>query len=125
MNFCTAIVCMDGRIQRPMRKYLIDHYGVEYVDAITAPGPNRILAMQDDPVFIEAITRCLRVSLNAHDSVGFAVVGHDDCAGNPVPRAVQEEHTKAAAAWVRAQAPDVPVIGLWVDTEGIVTELDV
>ena len=124
MSFCTAIVCMDGRVQRPVRKYLIDHYGVEFVDAITAPGPNRILAEATDEVFLEAITRCLRVSENKHDSVGFAVVGHADCAGNPVSRAQQEQHTKAAVAWVRAHSPAMPVIALWVDEDGNVSELE-
>ena len=35
---------MDGRVQLPVLKYIIAEYGIDYVDMITMPGPNRILA---------------------------------------------------------------------------------
>ncbi len=46
MSFCTTINCMDGRVQLPVIKYLQKHFNVDYVDSITEPGPNLILAKQ-------------------------------------------------------------------------------
>lgn len=37
---------MDGRVQLPVIKYLQDRFKVQYVDTITEPGPNLILAEQ-------------------------------------------------------------------------------
>lgn len=38
MKFCTAINCMDGRVQLPVINYLKKHFKVNYVGSITEPG---------------------------------------------------------------------------------------
>jgi len=43
-KFATAINCMDGRVQTPVIKWLKNEYKVNYIDMITEPGPNKILA---------------------------------------------------------------------------------
>ena len=117
MGFCTAVTCMDGRIQEPVLRFLKERFGVEYVDLITEPGPNRILEEGVDSRTIESIRARLAISLERHGSVGIAVVGHHDCAGNPVGRDGQARHTAAAAAYLRTLAGSVPVIELWVDED--------
>ena len=47
-KFATAITCMDGRIQIPVIEYIKSNYGVDYVDVITEPGPNKILSDNTD-----------------------------------------------------------------------------
>jgi hypothetical protein len=85
------------------------------VDAVTAAGPNAELAERPDERVSRALLRRLAISVERHGSVGVAVVGHHDCAGNPTPREVQEDHLRRAVAVVRAHAAGLPVIGLWVD----------
>ena len=44
MKFCTAVNCMDGRVQLPVISYMMDRFGADCVDVISEPGPNRIIA---------------------------------------------------------------------------------
>ena len=115
MTFCTVINCMDGRVQLPVIQFLTDHFGVDCVDAITEPGPVRMLAGHADHPHIPGIIARLRISVEKHGSVGLAVVGHHDCAGNPVGRQKQLEQTRRSVDFLRGEVPGLPVIGLWVD----------
>ena len=56
MKFCSAIDCMDGRVQLPVINYWKERLKVSSVDSITEPGPNLILAKQSDKVAIQSIT---------------------------------------------------------------------
>jgi hypothetical protein len=105
---------MDGRIQLPVIHYLQEHFGTEYVDVVTEPGPNGILASGSDQQAVESIEKRVRISVEKHASVGIAVVGHHDCAGNPTPEDLQKVHIAESMAWAKANFA-VPVIGLWVD----------
>lgn len=124
MSFCTVINCMDGRTQLPVNEYLQQKFTAKYVDTITEPGPNGILARQASPQAVESIYKRVKISLEAHRSVGIAIVGHHDCAGNPVPKAEQLSDLRGAMAAVRERFPSVPVIGLWVDENWKVREID-
>ena len=124
MSFCTAINCMDGRTQLPVNEYLQKRFKANYVDTITEPGPNGILARQTSPQAVESIFKRVKISLEAHRSVGIAIVGHHDCAGNPVPKEAQLADIRGAMGAVRERFPDVPVIGLWVDDHWTVREID-
>ncbi len=115
MEFCTAINCMDGRVQVPVITYLKKRFMVDYVDVVSEPGPNKILAEGDDQQLLESIWTRVTISLSKHDSKGIAVIGHHDCAGNPVDRATQQRHTAEAVRRVRERFGSVEVIGLWVD----------
>ena len=82
-EFATAINCMDGRVQMPVIEYMKSKYGIDYVDMITEPGPNKILSENKDKNSIDSIKRRVKISVEAHKSRLIAVVGHHDCAGNP------------------------------------------
>jgi hypothetical protein len=114
---------MDGRVQIPVIDYLRSRFKADYVDTISEPGPNRILADGTDAAAIASIERRLRISVDRHHSVGIAVVGHHDCAGNPTPEAEQRQHTLAALRTIRKTFTGVPVIGLWVDDAWTVSEV--
>ncbi|MFC1896165.1 carbonic anhydrase [Thermodesulfobacteriota bacterium] len=122
-RFCTAINCMDGRVQIPVIQYLKDHFGADYVDVISEPGPNRILADGSDTAAVESIERRVRISEEHHQSVGIAVVGHHDCAGNPSPEVEQRHHALAAARRIRSRFRHLPVIALWVNESWEVSEV--
>jgi hypothetical protein len=115
---------MDGRVQDPVNTFLKKHFDATYVDVITEPGPNRILADGAPPELLESVLARIRISVEKHRSGGLAVVGHHDCAGNPAGPEEQTGHTKAAVARLREAFPGLPVLGLWVDADWVVTDLD-
>ncbi len=123
MRFCTAINCMDGRVQLPVINYLRERFGAEWVDSITEPGPNKILADRSDARAVDSIMARIRISVEKHGSVGIAVVGHHDCAGNPSPKEVQIEQIAHAVKLIQEEFRGVEVIGLWVDGKWNVTEV--
>ena len=113
MSFCTAINCMDGRVQLPVIAYLQERFGVEYVDAVTEPGPVGILSSQPDSAAAQSIFRRVDVSIRAHQSRGIAVVAHHDCAGNPVPEEQQKKQLQASVRLLADRYPNMEVIALW------------
>lgn len=114
-TFVTAINCMDGRVQEPVIAWMKNTFKADYVDMITEAGPDGILANGPYQI-VGAIIDRLKVSINAHGSSLVAVVAHADCAGNPVPRAEHMRQLTQSIELVRSFAPDVRVIGLWVNS---------
>ena len=114
---------MDGRVQLPVIEYLQKRFDAEYVDSITEPGPNLILATQSNNALVESIFNRLKISIEKHASVGIAVAGHYDCAGNPATEKEQTEHTLDAIKCIKLRFPDIEIIGLWVNENWKVSEI--
>ena len=123
MRFCTAVNCMDGRVQLPVIRYLQGRFDVEHVDSITEPGPNLLLAKRTDHDAVRSILRRVRISVEKHSSVAIALAGHHDCAGNPATEQEQKQHVAAGVEFLRRQYPNIPIIGLWVDEKWDVHEV--
>lgn len=124
MSFCTAINCMDGRVQLPVINYLRQRFNAEHVDSITEPGPNLILGKQTDKALVQSILARVNISVEKHSSVGIAIAGHYDCAGNPATEEEQLQHLIAAVKFLRVQYREIPIIGLWVDENWKVNEIN-
>ena len=62
MRFCSAINCMDGRVQLPVIRYLQNRFNVDYVDSITEAGPNLILSEAKNTSSTQAIFERLKIS---------------------------------------------------------------
>lgn len=122
-RFATAINCMDGRVQSPVTEWLKTWYGVDYVDMITEPGPERVLTEYREQAAIEAVCRKLNISITAHNSSLVAIVGHHDCAGNPAGNVVQHKQIIDAANMLKSRCTGVKVIGLWVNENWEVREI--
>ncbi len=122
-SFATAINCMDGRTQVPVTEFLKKKYGVDYVDAITEPGPDGILAANQDKATIESIKKRVGISTGKHHSKHIAIVGHDDCAGNPVNEDTHLAHIRSAVKAVKSWGVTAEVIGLWVNDKWKVSEV--
>ncbi len=114
-KFGTAINCIDGGTQIPVIEYLKSVYGVDYVDLVTEPGPNKILAENKDAGIIESIKKRVKISVERHNSKLVAIAGHHDCAGNPADKETQIAHILAAIEVVRHWGLNVQIVGLWVD----------
>lgn len=111
---------MDGRTQLPVIHFLKKKFEVEFVDSITEPGPNGILANDEYHSLVDSIFSRVDISVFKHNSTGIAIVGHHDCAGNPGPKEQQLQQTGLAVDAVARRYPDLKVIGLWVDENWIV-----
>ena len=124
MKFATAINCMDGRVQMPVIEWMKKAYGVDYIDMVTEPGPNKILAEGKDKATLESIKNRVGISINKHGSEIIAIVGHYDCAGNPAEKDKQNESTLSAIEAVKLWNFRAEVIGLWVDENWEVCEVE-
>lgn len=114
---------MDGRVQLPVIRYLQGRFDTEYVDTITEPGPNLILADRSDEASVQSILRRISISVEKHASVGVALAGHYDCAGNPASREEQQQHLAEGIRFLLRYYRKIPVIGLWVDENLKVNEI--
>ena len=121
--FSTAINCMDGRVQLPVIEYMKNRYGVDYVDMVTEPGPNKILAENGNKTTIESIKRRAKISVERHNSKKIAIVGHHDCAGNPTDKETQIKQIHSSIKTVKSWGCNVQIIGLWVDENWMVCEV--
>lgn len=113
-KFGTALNCIDGRTQIPVIKWMKENYGVDYLDLITEPGMDKVLS-QGKLDEIERIRKKVMISINAHDSNIVAVVGHFDCAANPVSDLEHFRDIVVSTYLVESWNLPVKVIGLWVD----------
>ncbi len=108
---------MDGRTQLPVIEWMKSRYGVEYVDAITEPGPVKVLAeVPDGPAAVSVRDRTA-ISVEKHGSRVVAIVTHYDCAGNPVEKPEQMVQLVSALKTVKSWGFDAEVIGVWVDED--------
>ena len=123
-KFGTAINCMDGRVQLPVIEWLKKQYDVDYVDMITEPGPERLLAEEKDRMSIESIRKRLQISVTRHNSNIVAIVGHQDCAGNPADKETQLKQISAAIKTVESWDFKVRIIGLWVGRRKVKHKVD-
>lgn len=123
MQFCTAINCMDGRVQLPVTNYMKSRFKADYVDMITEPGPCLILAEGNPEELLGSILKRIEISIKNHKSGALAVVGHFDCAGNPADRENQIEQIKKALAFLRREYRRPEMVGLWVNENWEVEEI--
>jgi hypothetical protein len=115
-RYATTVNCIDGRAQQPVADWLKSNYGVDYVDAVTEPGPSRNLIC-GAPAQVEAIRHRACVSVGAHASAIVALAAHGDCAGNPASKEESIRQTREALNVIQSWGLPVTLIGLWVDGE--------
>ena len=121
-KFACVINCMDGRVQDAVKKYMQENYGVDYVDMVTEPGPNKILAENSEKEIIENIKKRVEISVHHHGSKVVAIIGHFGCAGNPTEKETQIEHLKKAEGVVKSFGFPIEIILLWVDGDWTTVE---
>lgn len=122
-TFGTAFNCMDGRCQEAVRAYVQQTYGVVWVDAITEPGMDGILAgkalLEEQPKSIlEWIRRKAEISAKGHRSAHAVVVGHTQCAGNDVSDPSHLADIRKAVETVQSWHLFGTVVGLLAVPEG-------
>jgi len=113
-KFATALNCMDGRVQEPVIKFLKEKYKVDFVDMITEPGIDRILA-EGDKKILEEIKNKIEISIKKHESKVVAIVGHTDCAGNPVGKREHLRQIRKGKEILKSMNIEAEILGLWVN----------
>lgn len=121
-KFACAINCMDGRVQDAVKNYIQQNYNVDWVDQVTEPGPNKILADNSDSAIIENIKKRVGISIHHHGSKVVAIAGHFGCAGNPTEKNEQIEHLKKAQKTVESFGFDAEIVLLWVEGDWTTVE---
>ncbi|WP_085829601.1 carbonic anhydrase [Clostridium massiliodielmoense] len=114
-TFAVAINCIDGRVQNAVRKFIKDKYHVDYVDMVTEAGPDKILAEGKNEILIQSIKDRVVLSVDKHEAKVIAVVGHFDCAGNPVDKEQHIKDIREAVKRVESWGLGKKVIGIWVN----------
>jgi hypothetical protein len=115
-TFGTAINCMDGRAQAPVADWIKGQFQVDYVDMVTYPGADGLLAgASGASPRIEHLREYTAISVEQHGSRIIAVAGHHGCAGYPVSRelhiaAIQQAAQRVQRTWGFAAR----VVGLWI-----------
>jgi hypothetical protein len=122
-TFATAVNCMDGRVQLPVIAWLKDRYSIDYVDMITEPGPERVLADGYAHASVGSIRQRIELSIGCHHSKLVAIVGHHDCAGNPADQNGKYYQIAAAIERIKSWSLNTPVIGLCIDENWEVHEV--
>lgn len=121
-TFATAINCMDGRTQEPIISWAKKTFEVDYVDAITEPGPDKILAEGPDTL-VESIKNRVMISVNKHGSQNVIIVSHHDCAGNPVSKEEHLDQLKKSVDIISSWELGVKIIGVWIGEDWKVNKL--
>ena len=117
-SFGTVINCMDGRVQLPVIEYIKREHGVDHVDMITEPGPDKILAEGSDEALVGSILKKVNISVSKHGSKIIAITGHYDCAGNPVSEEEHKKQIKKAVETIKGwDLPVKTILGLWIDKD--------
>ena len=116
-TFATAVTCMDGRIQQSVVDWARRHFDVDYIDMVTVPGPDRVLA-QDFLVRLR-LAADVAVSRRAHGSHQLVVASHADCVGNPVSDDEHEQMVREGTSWLAMQLPTMTIVGVHVDVEAL------
>ena len=111
-KFATSVSCMDGRIQIPITIWIKENFSVDYVDTITEPGIDKLVADNTD---LESIKTKVGISINKHESELIVVSGHYDCAGNPVSNEEHITQIKKGIEVISSWNLGVKVVGVWVD----------
>jgi hypothetical protein len=123
--FVEALTCKDGRGVAPLASYVRAKWGANAVpDMDTEPGIDKILAEKSDEA-LTALWDKVEISLQKHGASTILVIGHHECAANPVDDATHHEHVRAAVEKVRAHAFSKPVevIGLFVNGQWAIEEV--
>lgn len=113
--FATVINCIDGRVQKPVIEFVIRKFGVDYVDLITEPGPDKILSENKDTSTIESIKKRTLISIEKHKSKIILIVGHHDCAVNECEKETHCKQIRESVQNIKEWNLEVDVYGLWVD----------
>lgn len=111
--FGVVVTCIDGRIQRAVQEGLRQWLEVDFIDVVTLPGADAVLAERPDEA--PWVWHALQVSLVTHAAQRVVIVGHTDCAANPVTALAHSAQISQAVETLRDRLGVVEVEGMLLD----------
>jgi carbonic anhydrase len=120
--FATCLNCMDGRVQLPVINWIMENYNVKYIDMITEAGMNGFLADKDSN--INNILKKVEISIDLHESENIFIIGHYDCAGNPVDDITHKKQINTAVDRIKDIFHELNVVGLWINDKFLVEKIN-
>ena len=114
LRFGTLVTCIDGRVQRPTIIWMREQYNIDYVDVISEPGPDKLLA-EGWPSDTQPVQKKVSFSVEAHASRIVGICGHFDCAGNPATPGEHREQIRRSVQLARGWGLAAQVVGLWLN----------
>lgn len=124
VKFATAVNCIDGRVQAPVAQFIRKNYGVDFIDMITAPGPDKILSEYKNMREIQSMKKKVLFSYHNRDSKLIFIASHNGCLGNPCSNRMHLKQLKEAVKNVRKWRQEAKVFGVWVDEDRKVALID-
>lgn len=106
---------MDGRIQAHIRDWAQRQFGTDYVDMVTVPGPDQVLARDAERRL--GLARDVALSRDAHGSRQVVVASHSDCAGSAVTDKEHQQMVRDGVRWLADQLPNMTVVDIHVDVD--------
>jgi hypothetical protein len=123
--FACHLACQDGRVTDAVSHHARVKHGIDWVDNITEPGINKILAENIDTSVIKSIKRKIPISIHHHGSNVIFISGHPKCAGNPAGKEEQIKHLRDAKKTVESFGFGVNIVLLWIENDwATVKEID-
>ncbi len=113
-KFGTVINCIDGRTQLPALNWIKENYSIDYVDAITEPGPDKVVS-EEKVEKIEQLKSKINISIEKHGSKLVVIAGHHDCAGNPISKEEHQNQIRKSISVIKSWNMSVEVIGIWIN----------
>jgi len=116
--FITVLDCIDGRTSLPLIDWAKEHFAAEYsgkvivLDNPTEPGMDAKILMTSGHV-VSDIKSKAEISRDKHGSRVIVIVGHDECAGNPVSEDVHLKNIKDGCSLVKGWGFE-RVVGVYV-----------
>ena len=122
-KFATSINCVDGRIQLPISNWIKQKYSIDYVDTVTHPGSDKVMSEKNIDDITQIKSKVL-ISINAHNSKIIVVSGHHDCASNLSTKEMHLTQIQKSINIVKSWKLPVSVIGLWVNDQWKIEQVE-
>jgi carbonic anhydrase len=115
-NFGTAVSCIDGRVHLPVIVWMREMLSVDYVDLVTHPGVDGLLAEEPDRAG-ELLRASIEISIQRHGSPVLALVGHHECAANAGSADLHREQLLRGLRVLQNWGLGVKLMALWVNAD--------
>lgn len=110
---------MDGRCQECIGQWARDNFGVQYPDTITIAGADGVLLKSEAEQMRSKMMA--KISAEKHGAKQAVIIGHSQCAGNPVSEEQHKADIENSAELIKGWGIFETVVGLYhdVDTDAV------
>ena len=123
MTFCASIQCIDGRIHDAIFSYIRGNYDIKYIDILSEPGIDGILA-GDDQAYIDSIIRKLQICVDVHAIKEVFISAHHNCLANPGEKEQHIVQMDKGLEKLKTIFPSIVFHKIWIDENWVCSSVD-